>query len=62
MSSYVIRGRVGDEPYVSSEVVKLSALPSALPAGTEYVTPEERKEQLEKRRAGFDRHIATCGR
>ena len=52
----------GDEPYVSSEVVKLSALPSALPTGTEYVTPGERKKQLKDRRAGFERRITTCGR
>lgn len=50
-----------DVEFVRSEVVKLDELSQVLPAGTVYVTPAERAAQLEARRAGFLRRIATRG-
>lgn len=45
-------------PTVRSQVVALSDLGSVLPAGTVYVTPEERAGQLAARSAGFNRRFA----
>ena len=45
-------------PTVSSQVVPLSALSSALPAGTVLITPAERALQLAGRREGFNRRFA----
>ncbi len=45
-------------PKVSSQVVKIADLASALPAGTPVVTPAERDTQLATRTAGYDRRFA----
>ncbi|MBU3751925.1 MAG: DUF1214 domain-containing protein, partial [Mycobacterium sp.] len=45
-------------PTVSSQVVPLSDLASALPAGTPVATPAERQAQLVARKEGFDRRFA----
>ena len=45
-------------PTVSARVVKLSELDGELPAGTAYVTPEERAEVLATRKAGYDKRYA----
>ena len=45
-------------PTVSSQVVPLSALSSALPAGTVLITPAERALQIAARREGFNRRFA----
>ncbi len=47
-----------DNPTVSSQVVALSDLASALPAGTTFVTPAERAAQLATRKEGFNRRFA----
>ena len=47
-----------DTPEVQSVVVKLEDLEDHLPAGTVYLTPEERAAQLEARKAGFDKRWA----
>ncbi|WP_245905915.1 hypothetical protein [Mycolicibacterium palauense] len=47
-----------DLPTVASVVVKLEDLPAELPAGTVYLTPAERAEQLAVRKAGYDRRWA----
>ena len=47
-----------DPPTVQSVVVKLEDLEDHLPAGTVYVTPEEREAQLAARKAGFDKRWA----
>jgi hypothetical protein len=38
---------------ISTQVVELSGLASVLPSDTRYVTPEERKQQLAQRAAGY---------
>jgi hypothetical protein len=45
-------------PTVHSQVVPLSQLASVLPAGTVYVTPDERTAQLAARKAGYDNRFA----
>jgi len=45
-------------PTVHSQVVPLSQLASVLPAGTSYVTPDEREAQLAARKAGYDNRFA----
>jgi hypothetical protein len=45
-------------PTVDSQVVKLDELASVLPAGTLYVTPDEREALLAVRKAGFDNRFA----
>ena len=45
-------------PSVESEVVKLADLAGVLPAGTVFVTPEERAAQLDARLAGFNKRWA----
>jgi hypothetical protein len=45
-------------PGVQSAVVKIADLGGYLPAGTVYVTPEERAVQLAARKAGFDQRWA----
>ncbi|MFD1828013.1 MULTISPECIES: DUF1214 domain-containing protein [Mumia] len=50
------------KPFVTSRVVKLADLRTALPEGTAYVSRRERSVQLRERQAGFARRIATCGR
>ncbi|WP_319458174.1 MULTISPECIES: hypothetical protein [unclassified Mycobacterium] len=45
-------------PTVHSQVVPLSELASVLPAGTVYVTPDERTAQLAARKAGYDNRFA----
>ena len=45
-------------PTVDSQVVKLDELASVLPAGTVYVTPDEREALLAVRKAGFDNRFA----
>jgi hypothetical protein len=47
-----------DTPSVGSEVVKIADLGDDLPAGTVFVTPEERATQLAVRKAGFDKRWA----
>ncbi|MBX7433939.1 hypothetical protein JDV09_17745 [Mycobacterium sp. Y57] len=47
-----------DMPTVKAVVVKLEDLDDELPAGTVYVTPEERALQLAARKAGYDRRWA----
>ena len=46
-------------PAVTSQVVKRNALWFALPASTARVTPKERRAQLQRRAAGFDRRFTT---
>ncbi|MGB0963694.1 MAG: hypothetical protein ACPGVY_13450, partial [Mycobacterium sp.] len=46
------------EPGVQSVLAKLEDLEDHLPAGTVFVTPEERAAQLAARRAGFDKRWA----
>ena len=45
-------------PTVSSQVVSLAQLPSVLPPGTVYVTDDQREDQLELRKAGYDKRFA----
>ncbi|CAN5491538.1 hypothetical protein BH09ACT8_BH09ACT8_39020 [soil metagenome] len=45
-------------PSVQSQLVKLDELNNYLPAGTVYVTPDERTAQLALRKAGFDKRWA----
>jgi len=47
-----------DTPGVTSQVVKISELGTYLPAGTVFVTPEQRATQLAVREAGFDKRWA----
>lgn len=47
-----------DTPTVTSQVVKISEIGDYLPAGTVFVTPEERATQLAVRKAGFDKRWA----
>ncbi len=47
-----------DLPTVASHLVSLDQLPFELPPTTEYVTPEQRQEQLDARLAGFNRRFA----
>jgi hypothetical protein len=42
-------------PKIESEVIKLKDLESKLPAGVRRMTPGEREQQLERRRAAFQR-------
>jgi hypothetical protein len=49
---------LGNVPSVSGQVVDLSKLSSALPAGTVFVTPFERALQLAQREAGFEDRVA----
>lgn len=46
-------------PAIESRKVKLADLDKALPAGVAKVTPQERKEQLRRRQAGYDRRFAV---
>ena len=43
------------DPTVSSQVVKLADLPSVLPAGTLYVTPDGRAAQIAQRQLGYNK-------
>jgi hypothetical protein len=43
------------DPTVSSQVVKLADLAGVLPAGTVYVTPDERATQIAERQLGYNR-------
>ncbi|WP_319436662.1 Ig-like domain-containing protein [Mycobacterium sp. RTGN5] len=43
------------DPTVSSQVVKLNELDGVLPAGTVFVTPEERAAQIAKRQLGYNK-------
>ncbi|WP_445166145.1 Ig-like domain-containing protein [Mycolicibacterium sp. Dal123E01] len=43
------------DPTVSSQVVKLSQLDGVLPAGTVFVTPEERAAQIATRQLGYNK-------
>ncbi len=45
-------------PTVASQVVKIADLADYLPAGTEFVTPEQRAAQLAVRKAGFNKRWA----
>ena len=45
-------------PTVSSEVVPLDELASVLPAGTVYVTTQDRQNQIALRQSGFDNRFA----
>ena len=47
-----------DTPTVVSQVVKIADLADYLPAGTEFVTPEQRAAQLAVRKAGFNKRWA----
>ena len=47
-----------DTPTVASQVVKIADLADYLPAGTEFVTPEQRAAQLAVRKAGFNKRWA----
>lgn len=47
-----------DQPTVSSQVVALDDLATALPAGTVYVTPAQRRAILAERKAGYDTRYA----
>ena len=47
-----------DTPTVESRVVKIADLADYLPAGTEFVTPEQRAAQLAVRKAGFNKRWA----
>ncbi|KFY15352.1 hypothetical protein V492_02042 [Pseudogymnoascus sp. VKM F-4246] len=42
---------------ITTQVVQLSQLASVLPAETKYVTPEQRKEQLAQRAAGYAQRL-----
>jgi hypothetical protein len=46
------------DPTVSSQVVKLSQLASVLPAGTDYVTPDQRAAQIAERQLGYNKRYA----
>jgi hypothetical protein len=45
-------------PTVSSQVVSLDDLPGVLPAGTVYVSPQDRLDQLALRKSGFNNRFA----
>lgn len=45
-------------PTIESRKVKLAELDAALPAGVARVTPEERKAQIARRQAAYDRRLA----
>ena len=49
---------LGNVPSVSGQVVDLSNLSSVLPAGTVFVTPSQRANQLAQREAGFEARVA----
>lgn len=51
-------GRPGDNFGAKSQVVKYDGLRDALPAGTRWVTPEERRTQLRERAASYAWRIA----
>lgn len=44
-------------PMIESRKVKLSQLPASLPAGVVQVTPDERRHQIARRQAGYDRRF-----
>ncbi|WP_264004632.1 cadherin-like domain-containing protein [Mycolicibacterium sphagni] len=46
------------DPTVSSQVVNLSDLATVLPAGTVYVTPDERAAQIANRQVGYNNRYA----
>ncbi|WP_164478678.1 Ig-like domain-containing protein [Mycolicibacterium stellerae] len=46
------------DPTVQSQVVSLEDLDTVLPAGTTYVTTEEREAQLALRKSGYDRRFS----
>ncbi|WP_205700948.1 DUF1214 domain-containing protein [Jeongeupia sp. USM3] len=46
-------------PAIATRVVRLAELPHYLPAGTRYVTPAERQQQLAARAAGYAERVAT---
>lgn len=48
-------------PTVTSRVVRLEDLPAALPAGTVYVTPEQRAQQLADRQQAYDSRFDRFG-
>ncbi|APE14104.1 hypothetical protein BOH72_01550 [Mycobacterium sp. WY10] len=43
------------DPTVSSQVVKIADLATVLPAGTVYVTPDQRADQIAERQLGYNR-------
>jgi hypothetical protein len=47
----------GVGPTMQTRHVKVSALPGLLPAETVRVTPEQRKQQIERRRAAYARRL-----
>jgi len=47
------------EPTIESRKVPLSKLAAALPAGVVMVTPQERAQQLQQRKAAYDRRFAV---
>jgi hypothetical protein len=49
---------VNGGPTISAQVVKLVNLASYLPAGTRYVTPAERQQQLAARQAGYQLRVS----
>jgi hypothetical protein len=49
-----------EAPKIQSEVVKLDGLGARLPAGVKRVTPAEREQQLQRRRAAFQRRFIDC--
>jgi hypothetical protein len=49
----------GGEPTATGELVKLAELKNVLPEGTKWVTPEERKQQIDERYASFQRRHAV---
>src|SRR5262245_53228927 len=46
-------GRPSPQLGVQSRIVKVAELPSALPKGTAFVTPDERRRQLAERAASY---------
>lgn len=47
-------------PAIESRKVKLADLPSVLPPGVVWVSPQERAAQIARRRAGYDRRFVDC--
>lgn len=49
----------GGTPALATRLVKLAGLAEALPAGTAYVTPDERRAQLAARLAAYEQRFRT---
>ncbi len=48
----------GSDPAITTQVTMLSELASLLPPGTQFVTPEQRQEQLAIRAKGYTRRFS----